>query len=103
MSVLIRTTSDRFAGLPTRQDAATTRAVNDLTSRVDAECRRVQAVITDAVLTIVQLAHWTGGTSGGSQVKAAAISAADEGVGARRESHEREEALHGGKRMRGRA
>lgn len=87
--------------LLTGKNAAPARAVSDTAGRVDAVSSWRQTVVTDAVLPITQLAESAGGTSGGRQVEAAPISAADEGVRASRKSREGEKALHGSKRMEG--
>jgi hypothetical protein len=78
----------------TGENATTAVGVGDSTAGVDAELSWRQAVVTDAVLAIAQLANLAGGTTGGGEVEAAAVTAANESVGASSEGSKSDEVLH---------
>lgn len=84
----------------TSQDTAAAVAVSNTTARVDTVLSRRQVVVTNAVLAVAQLADGARSTTGSSEVEAAAVTAANEGVGAGSESRESDEGLHHGKRKR---
>ena len=75
-------------------------AIGDATAGVDAVVSGRQAVVTNAVLAVAQLANGTRSTTRGSEVEAAAVAAANKGAGTGSESSEGDEGLHRGKRGR---
>lgn len=79
----------------TRQDAATSVGVGDAAVWANAKIARRQTMIADAVLAIRELANLPRRTSRRSQVEAASIAAANEGVGASSQSCQSDEVLHG--------
>lgn len=73
-------------------------AIGDTTVGIDAVVGRRQAVVTNAVLAVAQLANGTRSITRGREVEAAAVTTANKGVGTGSESSEGDEGLHHGKR-----
>lgn len=84
----------------TRQDAATSVGVGDAAVWANAKLGRRQTMIADAVLSIRELANGPRATSRRSQVEAASIAAANEGVGTSCQSCQNDEVLHGAEKLK---
>lgn len=87
-------------GILTSHHTATAIAIGDDRVR-KTEGRGRQSGIADTDLAITKLAKGTRGTARGSELEAAAVTAANKGVSASSESSNSNEVLHGCERVRG--